>query len=60
MPKLNGEYFLVPVNVFNLGLCSGELAIYAYLRRCIDSSYACWPSYNTIGRAVDLSKNTVK
>ena len=43
-----------------LGLCPGELAVYAYLRRCENrKTHQCWPSYKTIGRAVDMSENTV-
>ena len=39
----NKHYYLVPNEVFNLGL-----------------SYQCHPSYRTIGRAVQLSENTVR
>jgi len=40
---------------------SGEIAVYNYLLRCENrKTYQCWPSYNTIGAAVHMSKNTVK
>ena len=43
-----------------LGLCPGELAVYAYLRRCENrKTHQCWPSYKTIGKAVGMSENTV-
>ena len=43
-----------------LGLCAGELAVYAYLRRCENrKTHQCWPSYKTIGKAVGMSENTV-
>ena len=54
-------YFMVPNEVFSLGLNSSELSIYSYLLRCEDrKTYQCHPSYRTIGSAVDLSENTVR
>ena len=53
--------YLVPNEVFNLGLSSHEIAVYNYLLRCEDRrTYQCHPSYRTIGRAVQLSENTVR
>ena len=47
-------------DIFMLGLCPGELAVYAYLRRCENrKTHQCWPSYKTIGKAVGMSENTV-
>ena len=52
----NKHYYLVPNEVFNLGLSSHEIAVYNYLLRCEDRrTYQCHPSYRTIGRAVQLS-----
>ena len=57
----NKHYYLVPYEVFNLGLSSHEIAVYNYLLRCEDRrTYQCHPSYRTIGRAVRLSENTVR
>ena len=57
----NKHYYLVPNEVFNLGLSSHEIAVYNYLLRCEDRrTYQCHPSYRTIGRAVHLSENTVR
>ena len=54
-------YYLVPNEVFELGLNSHEIAVYNYLLRCEDRRpYQCPPSYRTIGRAVQLSENTVR
>ena len=54
-------YYLVPNEVFELGLNSHEIAVYNYLLRCEDRRiYQCHPSYRTIGRAVRLSENTVR
>ena len=57
----NKHYYFVPNEVFNLGLSSHEIAVYNYLLRCEDSrTYQCHPSYRTIGKAVQLSENTVR
>ena len=57
----NKHYYLVPNEVFNLGLSSHEIAVYNYLLRCEDRrTYQCHPSYRTIGKAVQLSENTVQ
>ena len=57
----NKHYYLVPNEVFNLGLSSHEIAVYNYLLRCEDRrTYQCHPSYPTIGKAVQLSENTVR
>jgi len=57
----NKHYYLVPNEVFNLGLTSHEIAVYNYLLRCEDRrTYQCHPSYRTIGKAVQLSENTVR
>ena len=55
------HYYLVPNEVFNLDLSSHEIAVYNYLLCCEDRrTYQCHPSYRTIGRAVQLSENTVR
>lgn len=57
----NGNFFSLPNEVFLLGLSSGELAVYSYLRRCENrTTHQCWPSYKTIGKAVGMSENTVR
>ena len=57
----NKHYYLVPNEVFNLGLSSHEIAVYNYLLRCEDRrTHQCHPSYRTIGKAVQLSENTVR
>jgi len=55
------KFFPLPNEIFSLGLSAGEIAVYAYLMYCEDrKTFQCHPSYTTIGRAVGLSKNTVK
>ena len=57
----NKHYYLVPNEVFNLGLSSHEIAVYNYLLRCEDRrTYQCHPSYRTIGKAVKMCENTVR
>ena len=54
-------YFPVPKSIFNLGLTSGEILVYMYLMYCEDrQTHTCYPSYSTIGEAVNMSNNTVK
>ena len=54
------NYFPMPNEIFFLGLCYGEIAVYTYLMFCEDrKTYQCYPSYNTIGKALDMSKKTV-
>ena len=55
------NYFLVPNEVFDIGLEYGEISVYAYLLRCENrKTYQCHPSYKPIGRAVHMSANTVR
>ena len=55
------NYFPLPNEIFCLDLCSGEIAVYAYLMYREDrKTFQCHPSYKRIGEAVGMSKNTVK
>ena len=55
------DYFPVPNEIFCLGLSSGEIAVYAYLLYCEDrKTFTCYPSHKTIGKAIGMSRNTVK
>ena len=52
--------FPLPNEIFLLGLCPGELAVYAFLRHCENrKTHQCWPSYKTIGKAAGMTENTV-
>ena len=54
------DYFPLPNEIFNLNLCSGEIAVYAYLMYREDrKTFQCHPSYKTIGQALKMSRNTV-
>ena len=61
-PKRSAEknYFMVPNEIFSIGLDFREISIYSYLLRCKNrKTYQCYPSYRTIGKAVGMSRNTV-
>lgn len=59
--KFFENYFMLPNEIFNLKLCSGEIAVYAYLLYCEDrKTFTCYPSHKTIGKAIGMSRNTVK
>ena len=50
----------MPNEIFCLGLNSGEIAVYTFLMSCEDrKTFQCYPSYNTIGTALKMSKKTV-
>ena len=56
-----GKFFPLPQRIFSLSLSSGEILVYAYLLYREDrKTFKCHPSYETIGKAVGMSKNTVK
>lgn len=55
------NYFPLPNKIFDLELSVRALAVYGYLLRIEDrQTYQCHPSYQTIGRAVSMSPNTVR
>ena len=55
-----GHYFLLPNEIFTLGLTSGELSVYAYLMFCEDrETHRCWPSIGKICQHTGMSANTV-
>ena len=54
------NYFRLPNDIFNMDLCAGEIAVYAFILRMENRrTYTCFPSYKTISRALKMSKNTV-
>ena len=55
------NYFPLPNEIYQLGLSHGAIAVYGYLLRIEDRrTYQCHPSYATIGKAVGMSRNTVR
>ena len=58
-PK-QGNYFMLPNEIFNMDLTAREIALYAFLMRMEDrKTYTCYPSFKTIGNSSQMSKNTV-
>lgn len=58
--KLNRE-FILPNELFTLGLNATAISVYAYPRSCEGRrTYQCWPSYGTIAEALNLSPKTVR
>lgn len=59
-PDTRSHYFMMPNEIHSLKLSCGAIAVYSYLMRCENrKTYQCWPSYDTIGEAVGMSRNTV-
>lgn len=55
------NYFPIPNEVFSLDLTPGEISVYCYLMyRENRKTHQCHPSYKTIGKALQMSTNTVK
>lgn len=56
-----GGFFLLPNEIFTLGLSAGEIAVYAYLLFCEDrETHLCYPSFRKIGECTGMSPNTVR
>ena len=59
-PPRVGNFFPLPIEIFNMDLCAGEIALYSYLMRMEDrETFSCYPSFKTIGKALKMSRNTV-
>ena len=59
MPDPAKNYVPLPKGIYRIGLFAEEIAIYGYLFSLENENYQCWPSYETIGKAVNMSKRTV-
>ena len=55
-----GRFFLLPNEIFTLGLSPGELSVYAYLIYCEDrQTHQCWPSIGRVSQHTGMSANTI-
>ena len=55
------NFFPMPNLIFSLGLNGAEMALYMYLMYIEDrEKHTCHPSFKTIGKALKMSKTTVK
>ena len=61
LSKPKPRRYSIPNEIMILGLSAGALAVYNYLLYVEDrKTYQCYPSYNTIGKALKIkSKGTV-
>ncbi len=56
-----GRFFLLPNEIFTLGLSAREIAVYVYLLFCEDrETHLCYPSFRKIGEHTGMSPNTVR
>ena len=56
----NGNFSLVPNRILHMDLKGGEILVYLYLLTCENrTTFTCYPSFEAIGKAVYMSKNTV-
>ena len=57
---MRDEFFLLPNAIFTLGLCPGEMTVYAYLIYCENrETHQCWPSIGRISQHTGMSANTI-
>ena len=57
----SGNFFSLPNEVFLLGLCAGELAVYSFLKRCENrKTHLCWPSIKSIVQHCNCSENAAR
>lgn len=55
------NFFPVPNLIFSLGLSGAEMSLYMYLMYLEDrEKHTCHPSFKTIGKALKMSRGTVK
>ena len=52
-------YFKLDNDIFSLRLDPYEFQVYAYLVSCAGKKGECWPSTNTIARALGMNQGTV-
>ena len=56
-----GGFFLLPNEIFTLGLSAGEIAVYAYLLFCEDrETHQCYPSLRKIGKCTGMNPGAVR
>ena len=54
-----GEFFLIPIDIFDYDLKPKDLAVYMVLSRYSDSNGECYPSRDTIAENINVSVDTV-
>ena len=56
--KTNGNFFILPNDIFNERMSPREFIVYSYLKRCCDSRQQCFPSLKTIAKNCCISSVT--
>jgi DNA-binding MarR family transcriptional regulator len=54
-----GNFFLIPIDIFDYDLKPKDLAVYMVLSRYSDSNGECYPSRDTIAENINVSVDTV-
>ena len=58
--KPTKNFYMMPDEVFNLGLDPYEFMILSYLVRRMNSDSECWPSFNTMSEDLGISVSTLE
>ena len=56
--KSNGNFFILPNNIFDEKMSPRDFIVYSYLKRCCDSRQQCFPSLKTIAKNCCISSVT--
>lgn len=56
--KSNGNFFILPNDIFNERMNPRDFIVYSYLKRCADSKQQCFPSIKNIAKNCCISSVT--
>lgn len=56
--KSNGNFFILPNDIFNERMNPRDFIVYSYLKRCCDSKQQCFPSIKNIAKNCCISSVT--
>lgn len=56
--KSNGNFFILPNDIFNERMNPRDFIVYSYLKRCCDSKQQCFPSIKNIAKNCNVSSVT--
>ena len=54
------NFFILPNEIFNMGLDTYSFMVYAYLVSCAGMRKCCWPSLETMHRKLGIAISTIK
>ena len=55
----NKNFFILPNNIFEMNIPPSAFFVFCFLVRCKNKEWRCFPSIQTISKAVNISKSTV-